>query len=275
MAEKSIVGDLINFRGLVYAPINENGVVFLFGKVAHDLNMYVEEIKPGFPDCIARRFIGKGWERVRIEFEYKSSNFQLHGHDSKECDIVICWEHDWKDCPIEVIELRSEIRGLENPPIARPEAVQAKADNLDDKVAAILKNAGANQNVGRWFGDILAELKKQDDSIWANAGEKFIGLYSPEKAFASVKLQATSIRIECFSRGEPLSGTKVSNDKLAPRWAKFSVKSDHDAKGAVQTLTESLSRLQDAIKNGEPTAYFSGGEFATAPEDGSSDEDDS
>jgi len=35
--DRSIVGDIINFRGLVYAPLNENGVVFLFGKVAEDL----------------------------------------------------------------------------------------------------------------------------------------------------------------------------------------------------------------------------------------------
>ena len=48
-SNESIVGDLINFRGLVYAPLNENDVVFLFGKVAEDLNMYIEEIKPGFP----------------------------------------------------------------------------------------------------------------------------------------------------------------------------------------------------------------------------------
>ncbi|RKY09028.1 MAG: hypothetical protein DRP66_03220 [Planctomycetota bacterium] len=27
--DKSVVGDLINLRGLVYAPMNENGVVFL------------------------------------------------------------------------------------------------------------------------------------------------------------------------------------------------------------------------------------------------------
>lgn len=48
MAKKSIVGDLINFRGLVYSPMNENGVIFLFGKVVEDLNMYIEEIKPGY-----------------------------------------------------------------------------------------------------------------------------------------------------------------------------------------------------------------------------------
>ncbi len=32
---KSVVGDLINFRGLVYAPMNENGVVFLFLVLSH------------------------------------------------------------------------------------------------------------------------------------------------------------------------------------------------------------------------------------------------
>ncbi len=41
--DKNIVGDLINFRRLVNAPLNEQGVVFLFGKVAGDLNMVVEE----------------------------------------------------------------------------------------------------------------------------------------------------------------------------------------------------------------------------------------
>jgi len=97
MKEKSIVGDLINFRGLVYSPTNENGVIFLFGKVTEDINMYIEEIKSGFPDCIGRRFAGKGWERVSIEFEYKSSHFLQHGHDSNKCDVIVCWEHDWPE----------------------------------------------------------------------------------------------------------------------------------------------------------------------------------
>ena len=137
MAENSIVGDLINFRGLVYAPLNENGVVFLFGKIMADLNMYIEEIKPGFPDCIARRFVGKGWERVAIEFEYVSSNFKAHKHDPKQCDVIVCWEHDWRDCPLEVIELKSEIQKLENPPITRPggqiQDIEKGIENISEK----------------------------------------------------------------------------------------------------------------------------------------------
>ena len=64
-----------------------------FGRVADDLHKYIEEIKPGFPDCVARRFTGKGWERVLIEFEFASSNFRAHGHHPDECDIMVSWEH--------------------------------------------------------------------------------------------------------------------------------------------------------------------------------------
>lgn len=81
LEDVSIGGDLINFRGLVYAPLNENGVVVLFGKVMEDLTIYIEEFKP---DCIARRFVGKGWKRIRIEFEFKSKNFQNHKHNPNE-----------------------------------------------------------------------------------------------------------------------------------------------------------------------------------------------
>ena len=85
--ERSIVGDLINFRGLVNSPVNENGVIFLFGKVVEDLDMSVDEVKPGFPDCSARRYAGRGWERAYIEFEYRSSHFKQHGHSPSHCDI--------------------------------------------------------------------------------------------------------------------------------------------------------------------------------------------
>ena len=104
MSEKDIVGDSINFRGMIYAPINEQGVVFLFGKIMEDLNMYVEGIKQSFPDCIALRYIGRGrWERIRIEFEFESKNFKNHNHDPKECDMIVCWDDNWDECPIEVL----------------------------------------------------------------------------------------------------------------------------------------------------------------------------
>jgi len=112
--EESIVGEAINFRGLVYAPINEQGVIFLFSKVSKDLNMEIEEIKTGFPDAIGRVKTRRGYARRRIEFEYRSSGFRTHGHPVKGCDIIVCWEHDWTECPkeIEVITLKDVIEEL-------------------------------------------------------------------------------------------------------------------------------------------------------------------
>ena len=110
--KRSIVGDPINFEGLIYGPLNENGVIFLFSKVHDKLGINIEAIQPGFPDAKGRRKTRKGWEDIWIEFEFKSSYFKAHGHDPKECDAIICWEHDWKDCPIEVIELKTKLKEL-------------------------------------------------------------------------------------------------------------------------------------------------------------------
>lgn len=111
-----VFGAPINFRGLRHAPINEQGVVYLFGMVSSELGLIVEAIQSAYPDCEAKRCVdGKQnrWQRVRIEFEFYSSNFRDHGHDPAGCDMIVCWEHDWPDCPLEVIELRSVIDQLE------------------------------------------------------------------------------------------------------------------------------------------------------------------
>jgi hypothetical protein len=222
--------------------------------------MYIEEIKPGFPDCVARRFVGKGWERVAIEFEYASSNFKAHAHDPKQCDIVVCWEHDWKDCPLEVIELKSEIMNLENYPITRPGSSDNQVQDIEKDIDKILEAVGAVPDVKKWYKGIFDAISKVDDSIWAKVGAKYIGWYSPERSFASIGLKKKSIQIECFSRGAPLEGTKVASQRFAPRWSKFTVKSDSEAEEAVEILTESQRRIKEAIKAGEPTGYFSGQE---------------
>jgi hypothetical protein len=111
----NLYGDFINFRGLQHAPVNEQGVVFLFGMICRELGYVVEIVKPGFPDCEAKRRVrGKPgmWQRVRIEFEYQSRNFRQHGHDPDQCDVIVCWEDNWPECPIEVLELRSSMRNL-------------------------------------------------------------------------------------------------------------------------------------------------------------------
>ena len=109
MIAKSIVGDVINYRGMVYGPVNEMGVVALFALACEDLGFVIEEIKAGFPDCHARKQVDRGWERVAIEFEYVSSNFLRHGHDPSHCNLIVCWIHDWDEARVPVLELKSFI----------------------------------------------------------------------------------------------------------------------------------------------------------------------
>ena len=279
--DHSLVGELINFRGLVYAPLNENGVVFLFGKIVNDLHMYVEEIKPGFPDCVARRFTGKGWERVTIEFEFSSSNFKAHGHDSAECDLVVCWEHDWKDCPLPVIDLKSEIKDMKNWPVLSPTTsiVPARAGegavtvSKDEALAALFAHEHTQPLVQQLYRDIEQRMREWNPEIWVKVGKKYIGMYSPDKSFVSLNPAATTLQIECFSKGEPLSGTKVSNQKSSPRWARFSVKSPGQITDALLILKESHARLNAAIKAGERTGYFSGSESTSSAVEDEPDEE--
>jgi len=108
-------GSFLNFRGLQHAPVNEQGVVFLFGMVCFELGFAVEAVRTSYPDCEAKRRVNRKrdeWERVRIEFEYCSSNFRDHGHNPNGCDVIVCWEHDWLECPLEVIELKTAIQSL-------------------------------------------------------------------------------------------------------------------------------------------------------------------
>lgn len=108
-------GTPIDFRGLRHAPLNEQGVVYLFALVARDLGFTVEAIGTSFPDCEVKRRIdrkGARWQRVRVEFEYNSSEFKRHGHSIEGCDLIVCWKDDWDGCPIEVLELATTIKKL-------------------------------------------------------------------------------------------------------------------------------------------------------------------
>lgn len=107
-----MVGPPINFRGLMYAPVNENGVIFLFSKLAEDLGITIEGIQVKFPDAFGKRYERDKGYPVTIEFEYRSSDFERHEHPKDGCDLIVCWEHDWQECPIQVIELKSLIRRL-------------------------------------------------------------------------------------------------------------------------------------------------------------------
>jgi hypothetical protein len=108
-------GPPLSIPGMRNAPVNELGVICLFALLAPQLGFEIEAIQAAYPDCEARRKIAPHqWQSIRIEFEYESRNFHEHGHDPEGCDVIICWHHNWLECPksIEVIALDQEIERL-------------------------------------------------------------------------------------------------------------------------------------------------------------------
>ncbi len=251
--ERSIVSELINFRGMVYAPQTESGVLYLFGKVAEDLNMYIEELRPEAPDAIVRRFTGKGWERLRVEFEQRSSDFKQTGRDADTCDLIVCWEHDWATCPLEVIELRDRIRELENHPIRRPD-VTADGDDaeaLDEWFAG----HGVQDRVRGLFQLMAEHVKSVDDACFYKMNKTAITFYSPERTFLYVHPRQNALRLVLFTGGESLSGVQQMESRNASqKWGTVTVGDEDQLQEALTAVEEAHKRINAAIKRNERTS---------------------
>jgi hypothetical protein len=106
---KSIVGDLIGKRGIVYAPINRPGVLLLFSRLLDEFDMLVEETAVDCSFVVVRRRVDTGWERITIYLAFKSSDF--NDGVANDDDFLICWHHDRPECPLKVFELKTLFDG--------------------------------------------------------------------------------------------------------------------------------------------------------------------
>src|SRR2546422_83757 len=86
--------------------------------MSDDLGFSIEAIRQGFPDALVVDYRANPNCGVKksIEFEFASSHFARQKHPVKGAQIIVCWEHDWKNCPkeIEVLELRNLIQKLKH-----------------------------------------------------------------------------------------------------------------------------------------------------------------
>jgi hypothetical protein len=120
LKDRPMYGPLLQGCPLVFAPTNEAGVLYLFGALSERLGFFVLLVQAGFPDCEAMRVVAENrLQPVKIELEYQSRNFLKHMHDLNGCDLIVCWEHNWPECPLEVLELKSLVAQWGNREIAR------------------------------------------------------------------------------------------------------------------------------------------------------------
>jgi hypothetical protein len=113
--DRPLLGAPMDLPGFLFEPTNEMGVVLLFGMLFWRLGFIIESAQIGYPDCRAKLEVEPGrWQDVGIEFELYSRHFLAHRHDPCRADFIVCWIHDWKNCPpnLQVIELREVVRKL-------------------------------------------------------------------------------------------------------------------------------------------------------------------
>jgi len=119
----------------VFEPSCEQEVVAAFSVIATRLGFAILDLGTAFPDCRGRRIDTK--TEVRIEFEYRSSDFVAHGHSPDACDIIVCWEQDVKLAQPEVIALKEFFpplppkSGRDDPKTNVHEIVVARASEPD------------------------------------------------------------------------------------------------------------------------------------------------
>lgn len=252
---KDLVGELISFRGLVYAPINEQGVVYLFGKVSDDLHIYVESVRTEFPDCIARRYAGRGWEKVGIEFEFKSSSFELHGHDPATCDmpvVLVCWEDDWEENELklkldQIIELRNVIKDLPNKPVGAPtqETISKSRINALREYASSAAFA--------LFEYLDRQVKTLSEDIFAAVGRTLVSYYSPKWRFMSVFFLQNGLRLQLFVGGNVIDEVKPKPDH--PNWGDLYVQSTDEISKGMRTAKKAWETALEAGKHNKDMTW--------------------
>jgi Homing endonuclease associated repeat len=116
LEDRPLMGAPTQLPGLAHEPVNEMGVLVLFAMLSRQLGFILDSVQAAFPDLLARMEVQPGrWQPVRIEVEYLSSSFRRHGHDARQCDLIVCWRHDWKNCPpnLQVLELSKVVKQLQ------------------------------------------------------------------------------------------------------------------------------------------------------------------
>lgn len=107
----------IDFRGLKKPPESVIEVIYLFGMICEELSFFIESFEKK-ENCFTGKRIPKGkdseWQKVKIIFAANSSEKKADYKIDNKYDLLICWNNDWDACPIEILELKSTIRLLEN-----------------------------------------------------------------------------------------------------------------------------------------------------------------
>lgn len=227
----------MDFRGIIYTPINEQGVIVLFSKIAEDLGFQIESIQQKFPDCAAMRKVSKDKSRrVIIEFEYDSRNFLDHEHSIDQCDIIVCWKHTWFDYPkdkIEIIYLEEIVKELKDmdyetskSDIIEEEKIPLSKEDIE--IRELFNRLNTPQEIISLFYYLEPKVKAINDLIWLNV-IKYSITFNSSRKFLHIDPQKSALKIWYYEHGD-WPYIKVSSEEDIDKFM-IKIKKSYDIRG--------------------------------------------
>jgi predicted transport protein len=141
------------------------------------------------------------------------------------CDIIVCWAHDWRDCPdtLEVIELRNEIGRLSS---AHPAVTR--------DIEKFIESRKPHRDIEEVFRRLVQEIEGISNKINKKI-KKTTVVYKTAREFVGVELQRTRITLHLTLPKRPrVKGVEY-------------VRTVHDIKQHCHLTIRTLSQIELAV----------------------------
>jgi hypothetical protein len=259
----SFVGDVLDFRGIMFAPVMPEGVKDLLLTLLPDLQMRDVTYWPDGTGSVQRR-VGEAWQRLQVAFAVHSQEVKGHVAATGPIDLVICYVDDWGDCPVEVLPLKPRTT---TEALSRPEASSVLQTSLPeperDMLSAIAEPVDLDTYLARRSAATRYLFQRLHQAIRAlspeirmtvTRGQREQGGMSyacPEHVFLFVTFQKQhGLGVAAFTRGQTWPGVKPLS---APRWGSLRVRREDELARAIEIAKQSYGAIRAAIARGEPT----------------------
>lgn len=254
-------------------PKNEAELIFRFAQEMPGVWELLSLQTSSFPDAILKI---RGKKTYKVEFEFESKSFLRHKHKVEECDLIICWIHDWDDCPLPVLELSNPdwLKTRIPNKLSREEAISWETSQIEDPVSEmqraqerIIKALHAQKNAQARINTAHKDMTRISRTWKRNKSEKANLLYSPEekaKIMALIEMNKTMTKNQTIT-GPLQAGALVTHQdypdfrgrimecgliKVLDGWRGPTM-----PKGGVVIPKHKLVSLRDFVENEEKEAH--------------------
>jgi hypothetical protein len=258
-----LVGDVLDFRGILFALVTPEEVKDLLLTLLPDLQMRGVTYWPDGMGSMQRR-VGEAWQKLQVVFAVHSQEVKGHIAATGPIDLVICYIDDGVDCPVEVLPLKPRTTTEVS---ARPEASRVLPTSLPEPEAEVLsaiaepvdldtylaRRSAATRYLFQRLHQAIRALSPEIRMtvIRGQRDQGGMSYASPERVFLFVTFQKQhGLGVMAFTRRQTWPQVKPLS---APLWGSLRVRTEGELARAIEVAKQSYGAIKAAIARGEPT----------------------